>query len=151
MQRLCVMCALLWVLTAGARAQQVCPWLTEGTAATLLGGPVTNEVHAVSASEGSCVFTRGVERNALVLRIEVGKIAAAECAAGEVVRGIGDEAWRCALDVGGEHREVIRGRVRATKILLMLTVRGGGAKLLSRDAQRSAVEQVAEEVSGTLF
>ncbi len=146
-----MMCALFWVLASGARAQQACPWLTEGTAVTLLGGPVTSEVHAVSVGEGSCVFTRGVERDALVLRIEVGKVAAAECAIGEGVRGIGDEAWRCSMDVGGEHREVIRGRVRATKILLMLTARGGGAKLLSRDAKRSAVEQAAEEVAGTLF
>jgi hypothetical protein len=146
-----MICALLWVLAAGARAQQACPWLTEGTAVMLLGGSVTSEVHAPSAGEGSCVFTRGGERDAIVLRIEVGKVTAAECAAGEASRGIGDEAWRCAMDAGGEHREVIRGRVRATKILLMLTVRGGGAKLLSRDAQRSAVEQAAEEVTGSLF
>jgi hypothetical protein len=145
------MCALLWVLAAGARAQQVCPWLTEGTAATLLGGSVTTEVHTVSAGEGSCVFTRAVERDALVLRIEVGKVAAAECITGEGARGIGDEAWRCAMDVGGEHREVIRGRVRATKFLLILTTRGGGAKLLSKDEQRSAVEQVGEEITGNLF
>ena len=151
MLRVCMMCALLWVLAVGARAQQACPWLTEGTAATLLGGPVASDVHAPSASEGSCVFTRGVERDAIVLRIEAGKVTVTECAAGEALRGIGDEAWRCAMDTGGEHREVIRGRVRATKILLMLTVRGGGTKLLSRDVQRSAVEQAAEEVAGSLF
>ncbi|MHB1700097.1 MAG: hypothetical protein ACYCSN_08140 [Acidobacteriaceae bacterium] len=151
MLRVWWLCAALWMLAAGAQAQQACPWLTEGTAAKLMGGPVTANIHAMSAGEGSCVFTRGTASDAVVLRIEAGHGAPAACAAGERLRGVGDDALRCATDEADGHREMIQGRVRTTQFALTLTVRGDGGRLLSRDAQRSAAEQAAEEVAGSLF
>jgi hypothetical protein len=67
------------------------------------------------------------------------------------VRGIGDDALRCVADVDGEHREQIRGRVREMKFAVTLSLRAGVMDAKVRDAERSAVEQAAEEVAGSLF
>lgn len=151
MLRLWLICALFSILTPSARAQQTCPWLTQGTAAKLMGGPVTADVHTITANQGSCVFTRGTSGNTVVLRIETGPALSAVCVDGDHLHGVGNQALRCATDQAHEHREAIHGNVRATHFALILTVPDSAASLLPQDVQRNAAEQAGEEVAGSLF
>jgi hypothetical protein len=151
-------CLLLFMLSLcpGARAQQACPWLTQGTAAGLMGGDVSASVH-VSAGEGTCEFVRAVggdhpgagSKSSLHLRIVVSHLPPPECARGERLTGIGQDAALCRTDAKGEHHEIIVGRVRTTHFVLTLTAREASA---SHEASfRGSLEQAAEEVSGNLF
>ena len=116
-----------------------------------MGGPVTADVQATTASEGACVFTRGTTGDTVVLRIEIGPALPTVCLDGDHLRGIGDQAVHCSTDKPNEHREVIQGKVRTTQFALTLTARGPGLSALPKDTQRSAAEQLAEEVAGSLF
>jgi hypothetical protein len=135
-----------WVASCGmcglASAQQSCPWLTQGTAASLLGGTVTASVH-VASGEGSCDFAR--EDRSSRLQIVVGHHPSNECPKGEPLAGIGQESVLCVEDAAGEHRETIRGHVRSSHFLLTLTAHAASALL------RSSLEQAGEEVAGNLF
>ncbi len=147
---------ILFLLPAVVRAQQVCPWLTEGTAAALMGGDIRASVH-VSADEGICEFSRSADgdRNGAVLgeglhlRIAVGRQQPRECATGEPLTGIGENSVLCAADVEGKHKLMIRGRVRNTYFLLTLTAMEASATDMA--SLRRTLEQVAEEVAGNLF
>ncbi len=151
MLRMCLICAWFAILAPLAQAQQICPWLTQGTAAKLMGGPVTADVQATTASEGVCVFTRSTTGDSVVLRIVIGPALSAVCLDGDHLRGVGDQAIHCATDKPNEHREAIQGNVRATQFALTLTARGPSVSPLPKNTQRSATEQLAEEVAGSLF
>ena len=152
MQPMWLVCALvLYMLAPAAHAQQACPWLTQGTAEKLMGGPVIADIHAPTADRGTCAFTHSTATNTVVLRIEAGNQVPAVCVGGDHLKGIGDEAVRCVTDRSEEHREAIQGHVRSTQFALTLTVRGNSLSHLQPDAQRSAAEQIAEEVAGSLF
>lgn len=155
MRSLSVLLILLSLCAVGG-AQEACPWLTQGTAAVLLGGDVSASVH-VAKGEGTCEFSRvGVGNQPedasaanLKMRIAVSHLPPKECATGEHLNGIGQDAVFCATDWEGEHQELIRGRVRATFFLLTLaTRRSSGSDLKSL---RRVLEQAAEEVAGSLF
>ena len=155
MRRACVVLLILSGSCAGASAQQACPWLTEGTAAELLGGAVTATAHG-SASEGSCSFVRNptAGQNAethgiLFMSIVVGDEPPRECAQGEGIPEVGEDSTLCTVDAGAEHREFLRGRVRSTWFLLTLTASGE----MSHDkaSLRRALTQIGEEVAGNLF
>jgi hypothetical protein len=155
MRHSCLAICLL-AMCATARAQENCPWLTQGTASALMGGPVTATVHA-SAGEGSCEFlfppgddhAKAARNNSLQLKIVVGHTPSKECAAGEPITGVGEDSVFCAADIKNEHREVIRGRVRSTDFLLTLTARGSSAS--DKASLKSSLQQAAEEVAGNLF
>jgi hypothetical protein len=72
-----------------------------------------------------------------------------ECATGERLTGIGEDAVLCSLTVAGEQQDIIRGRVRGTYFLLVLK----SAKTNSTDEalQRTTLERIAEVVAGSLF
>ena len=136
---------LLAVLLLGcgaARAQQSCPWLTQGTAAALMGGSVTMSTQAANG-EGSCEFAR--EDGSLRLKIVVGHQSMKECMAGESIAGIGEDSVYCEETAASEHRARIRGRVRSSYFLFTMTARDPKASL------RSPLAQVGEEVAGNLF
>lgn len=147
---------ILFLLSTGALAQQVCPWLTQGTAATLMGGAVSANVH-ISTGEGTCEFVRTSDddhpgaalASNLQMRIAVSHLPPKECATGERLTGIGQDSVFCATDVEGKHQEMIRGRVRGNYFLLTLTARGNSAT--DKATLRPTLEQAAEEVAGNLF
>jgi hypothetical protein len=142
-------------MRAVAHGEEVCPWLTQGTAAALMGGDVTSNVH-VSAREGSCEFLRsegndrlsGVSDTSLHMKIVISHIPPTECVTGKRLTGIGQDAFLCITNAGGKYQQIIRGRVRATYFILTLT----GKEVSEADKTPSkALEQAAEEVTGNLF
>ena len=149
-------------LTSEVPAQEACPWLTQGTAAALMGGDVNARVH-VANGEGTCDFTRGAAGDhpdypdhpggaagsSLHMSIAVSHVPSRECVTGEHLTGIGQDAVLCRVDAKGAYREIIRGRVRATYLVLTLTDREASAS--DEASLRRALEQAAEEVSGNLF
>jgi hypothetical protein len=121
-----------------------------------MGGDVSAEVQG-SAGEGSCEFARGEGGNhperalasSLEMKIVVGHVAPKECATGERLTGIGEDAVFCRVDQDGEHCQTIRGRVRSTYFLLTLTVKG--TRTGDKAVLRRSLEQAAEGVAGNLF
>jgi hypothetical protein len=133
---------LMLTVCAAARGQQSCPWLTQGTAAALLGGAVRANAQ-VAEGVGSCEFVR--EDGSLRLKIVVSHARPKECVNGTALTGVGEDAVACTEEIAGEHRETIRGRVRAHYFLLTMSARSGSLSM------RDALEQVGEEVAGNLF
>jgi len=136
-----------------AAAPAACPWLTQGTAARVLGGDVLVDVQVSEAGEGSCAFVRGADAKTS-LRIEVSKTMLAGCGGDATqLKGIGNEALRCTLPATGDHvTEKISGRVRDRYFTLIMSRPGGtAAHHRSNDAEDDAMEQAAESVAGNLF
>jgi hypothetical protein len=141
---------------APAHAEATCPWLTQGTAATLLGGDVSVIVHVIEGM-GSCDFVSNTNggtkaspsRASLHLRIQVSHSSSKECATGERLTGIGEDAVLCSQTAAGDQQDIVRGRVRSTYFLCVLE----GAKTNSTDDafQRTTIERIAEVVAGNLF
>ncbi|WP_263380311.1 hypothetical protein [Granulicella paludicola] len=111
----------------------------------------------VTEGTGGCDFvsnTNGgtkasASRANLHLRIEVSHSSPKECAAGERLTGIGEDAVLCSQTVAGEQQDMVRGRVRSTYFLCLLEA----AKTNSTDEalQRTTLERIAEVVAGNLF
>lgn len=147
---------ILFLLPACARSQQVCPWLTQGTAAALMAGDVRASVH-VSAGEGTCEFLRTADDDdnraavgeGLLLGIAVSRQLPRECATGEPLKGVGQDSVFCAEDADGKHQQMIRGRVRNTYFLLTLTSKA--TRTTNEAVLRRTLDQAAEEVAGNLF
>jgi len=136
---------MLLALVAAAHAQQACPWLTQGTAAALMGGEVSATVHG-SATEGTCEFQRSPP-GSLHMSIAVSHSQPKQCTTGEPLTGIGQDAVFCMSDAGNGHVVTIRSRVRSTFFLLTLT----GKVTTDKASLRNVLEQAAEEVAGNLF
>ena len=129
-----------------------CPWLTEGTAATELGGDVSVTAKVSDMGEGFCTFSRK-DGSADSLEILVSKAALPACPAGGTpLKGIGNEAMRC---MHGEPRnsgmEMLSSRVRDFHFTVTLTTRVPKPPALPADPQNDALEQIAEQVAGSLY
>ncbi len=148
------MLLVLLSMCAHATAQGSCPWLTEGTAAALMGGEVTTSVH-VSAGEGTCAFVRvnagdpASASGGMHLEILVSHLPAKRCATGERLLGIGQDAVFCRTDTAEHHQQTIRGRVRTSYFVLDLTSKASMAG--DKGLSRRSLEEAAEEVAGSLF
>lgn len=154
-----ITCSALLVFGAGvlsARAQATapaaCPWLTQGVAARVLGGDVSVDVHVSDAGEGYCSFARNTDAT-VSLKIDVSKTAVAACGAGAMkLKGIGNEAVRCALAAAdGRNVQKIASRVRDRFFTLTLSQGKGARADESDDLRNDDLEQAAESVSGNLF
>jgi len=137
---------------ASPQAQGVCPWLTQGTAARVLGSEVSVAVHVSDAGEGWCRFVRVSDSQAW-LRIEVGKSVLDRCGAeGTALKGIGNEAVRCkATTPEGGSADRISGRVRSMYFALTQSLPDGAVPGNSPAMLEDALEQAAETVAGNLF
>jgi hypothetical protein len=128
-----------------------CPWLTKGSAAKALGGDVSVAVNMSSPLEGSCRFSREPD-SADYLEIHISKVVLPACPAGSMdLKGIGNQAMRC-VPPGSHGRgiEMISSRVRDLYFTVTCASRGqkNNAKA---DAQDDALEQIAEQVAGSLY
>jgi hypothetical protein len=133
------------------RAQNACPWLTQGSAAKALGGDVSVTVNVSEAGEGSCKFSRqqGLPDS---LQILVSKAVLPACPAENTkLAGIGNEAESCRpSSERGEAIEMVSSRVRDLHFIVTLTSREQkGVK--SQDPKEDALEQIAEQVAGNLY
>lgn len=143
---------LLGLVFAGASsAATTCPWLTQGSAATVLGGGVTVTVRIAESGEGSCAFTRQ-DGPKDVLKIVVSKAPLESCPAESAKpKGIGNEAALCKVQRSpNEAVELVVSRVRNFHFTVTLSVHGDELQTSINHAEE-AVKQVAEQVAGNLF
>jgi hypothetical protein len=118
-----------------------CPWLTEGSAAKVLGGPVHVILKVASPTQGTCSFVKTARPQEQV-KVLVGAGNIPSCPAGSAkVIGVGDQASRCHLP---HSTQMISGNVRTVD--MAITLSGG-----SGNQTEDAIEQIAEQVAGNLF
>jgi hypothetical protein len=136
-----------------ARQQNTgCPWLTQGSAARALGGDVSVTVNVPNTGEGSCKFSRLPEFPDS-LEILVSKVALPTCPPRSTeLRGIGNQAERCKRPgTHGEDVEMVSSRVRDLYFTVTLASSGKKSAEKSSGAQDDALEQIAEQVAGSLY
>jgi hypothetical protein len=135
------------------RAETVCPWLTQGTAADLLGGEITAKVQAPSADAGSCIFSLHRGATEFLLEITVTAAPGATCPPkSPKVPGVGSEAVSCSTKPSpDETTDMISGRVRTTFFAVRLTGKGAPDSSLTPEKRSEIVERAAEAVAGSLF
>lgn len=143
---------LLGLSLAGASsAATTCPWLTQGSAATALGGAVTATMQIAESGEGSCTFTRH-DGPKDVLKIVVSKAMLESCPAESAKpKGIGNEASLCKVQRSpNEAVELLVSRVREFHFTISMSVHGDESQAEISHAEE-AVKQIAEQVAGNLF
>jgi hypothetical protein len=123
---------------ASSSAASTCPWVTEGSAAKVLGGPVHAILNVASPTQGTCTFVKAA-RPQEQLKVLVGAGNLPSCPAGSAkVIGVGDQATRCHLP---HSAQMISGNVRAVDMAITL----------SGNQTDDAIQQIAEQVAGNLF
>lgn len=129
-----------------------CPWLTQGSAATALGGPVTASVQVSDAGEGSCTFTRQ-DRTQNSLKVVVQSAAQNPCPAeSSKLKGIGNEAVLCKVQQSSsEWTEMVVSRVRELHFSVSLSLHGKNPQTGETGGSQDVVKQIAEQVAGNLF
>lgn len=129
-----------------------CPWLTQGSAARALGGGVSVTVKVPNTSEGSCMFSR-LPGSPDSLEILVSKAVLPTCPPQSMeLKGIGNQAERCKRSGSrGENVEMVSSRVRDTYFTVTLASSGKKSAEKSPDPQDDALEQIAEQVAGSLY
>jgi hypothetical protein len=141
------------LLSAGAlRAEPVCPWLTQGSAAAMLGGDVSAVIKLTPPDQGSCAFSRRQGTTTYVLEVVVESTSRTICPpASPKLPGIGNEAVACRLQRSpNEAAEVVSSRVRTLYFTVSLTSRGMANPASPLDKQKDIVERAAEQVAGNL-
>jgi len=119
-------------------ADATCPWLTEGSAAKVLGGQVHVILNVANPTQGSCTFVK-TARPQEQLEVLVGAGNVPSCPAGSAkVIGVGDQASRCHLP---HSAQMISGSIRTVDMAITL----------SGNQTEDAIEQIAEQVAGNLF
>jgi hypothetical protein len=119
-------------------AAPTCPWLTEGSAAEVLGGEVHAILNVASPTQGTCTFVKSA-RPQDQLKVLVGAGNIPSCPAGSAkVIGVGDQASRCHLP---HSAQMISGNVRTVDMAITL----------SGKQPDDALQQIAEQVAGNLF
>jgi hypothetical protein len=115
-----------------------CPWVTEGSAAKVLGGEVHAILNVASPTQGTCTFVK-TSRPQEQLEVLVGAGNIPSCPAGSArVIGVGNQASRCHLP---HSAQMISGNVRAVDMAITL----------SGNQPDDALQQIAEQVAGNLF
>jgi hypothetical protein len=119
-------------------AGTTCPWLTEGSAAKVLGGEVHVILNVASPTQGTCTFVKTAHPQEQ-LKVLVGAGNIPSCPAGSArVIGVGNQASRCHLP---HSAQMISGNVRAVDMAITL----------SGNQSDDAIQQIAEQVAGNLF
>jgi hypothetical protein len=142
--------ALLFV--SASRAEPVCPWLTQGSAAAMLGGNVSAVIKLTQPEHGSCAFTLQQGATTYVLEVVVESTPRTTCPpTSQKLLGIGNEAVACRLQRSpNEAAEVISSRVRMLYFTVSLTTQGSPNPTLPLNKPKDIVERAAEQVAGNL-
>jgi hypothetical protein len=125
-----------------------CPWLTRGTAATVLGGDVSLAVAMVGHDQWSCMF-RGLQNLDDELTITVSGVAPPTCRKNGV-KLVGVANWATACSISRSHHryiETVSGQARDTYFTVTLSFR----EKKKWHAEGAAAEQIAEMVAGSLY
>jgi hypothetical protein len=151
---LAIFSALFFALlcASASSAATSCPWITQGSAATALGGPVTAAVQVSDSGEGACTFTRqdGPQNS---LKVVVQRTAQNSCPMeSPKLKGIGNEAVLCKVQQAPNERiEIVASRVRELHFTVSLSLQGNTSQASEISRAEEAVKQIAEQVAGNLF
>lgn len=140
-------------LPAAATTAKNCPWLNQGSAEAALGGSVSAAVQVSESGEGFCTFSREQGNSKETFKIVVQKKPLPSCPAGSPsVKGIGNEAVECtARQSAKESAQMIVSRVRGTYFTVTMTPAEQQTASPESSHADSAIERVAQLVSGNLF
>jgi hypothetical protein len=150
---------LTLVSPAGAFAQsaQVCPWLSAGTAAKILGAEVSATAHSDSNWSGACRFAV-VADPARTIEIEVGAKEIDRCGSNSTstpLAAIGNQATLCSYrDGNGRQVEIVTGRVRNAWFAVTLAAKPeykSNPQWSNAPPSSSAIEFLGEQVAGNLY
>ena len=145
--------ALLFAPAIVSSMAERCPWLTQGTAAAILGGDVTSLVQGDGETSRSCQFIR--KHNAVLYELDifVAQEGVSVCPpASEKLIGIGTGAVQCSVTHSStDVMEQIDGKVRDLRFKAILTTKGIKLSASQRESQREALRHAAEQVAGNLF
>jgi hypothetical protein len=152
---------LILSLSAGscfAQAPPVCPWLSTGSAADALGGPVRLDLHLEGSSLGTCRFVSGSGSDQAAIQITIVKVDTHACPAGSTrMVGLGNEAVECRrTGAGTPSLATIAGRVRDVYFVIGMSSSHEdpmASPVLHRGDpdHPSVLELVAEQVVGNLY
>jgi hypothetical protein len=152
---------LMIVPVAGLAAQtaSLCPWLSSGSAAKVLGGNISVVAHANGNWEGSCQFVRGDEGKSESIDILIGKVDTHPCPQTSTkVIALGNEAVQCSHPTQASQQvDIITGRMRDVYFTVTMTDVPNATRQLPSDAHLSGqfgaspLERIAEQVVGNLY
>jgi hypothetical protein len=142
-----------------AETPAVCPWLAAGTAARVLGEPIVISAHSESNWEGGCSFVRQSSGKMRAIEIQVSKANPHACPDNSTkLNALGNDAVQCRRSTKkDEVSDLITGRVRDAYFVVTMTnlpeaVREPGGSTHPADLYgASGLEQIAEQVAGSLF
>ncbi len=129
-------------------ALEECPWLTRGTAATVLGGYASLTVIMLNSSGGTCIF-RGLKNPNEMLSIVVGTSAPKACGSKSIgLVGVANWATECTILRSRDHYVAsIRGQARDTYFTITLSL-SNETEWRERETQ---LKNIAELVAGSLY
>ncbi len=133
-------------------SQPACPWLTAGSAARALGDDVSVSVNTTNNHDGSCKFLKLKDsRDSLQIQVSKGSLTGCPAEHTKLV-GVGNEATECRLPGShGETVEMVNSRVRDVHFNVILTIFGQRMSPKSADEPEVPVEQIAEQIAGSLY
>jgi hypothetical protein len=136
-----------------SRAETNCPWLTQGSAAKVMGGDSSALVSLANEKEGTCTFSHQDGAHTYALEITVSKKEVDACPADSAkLTGIGNAAALCRTEHSPvEAVEQVSSRVRDLFFTIRLVAKGPKTNAMPIAVQREAVSQTAEQVAGNLY
>lgn len=146
-----------------AHAANSCPWISEATASSLLGGDATGVyVAATERKPAICTFTQQTAQGSRSLEITVqvtgdpqARLAQAEEKCGTdpaPLHAIGNEAIFCTGEgMPGQVSEHAVGRVRDQIFSIIVATSVKDDAVLTRDALKARLYKASEQVAGNLF
>ena len=156
---------LLGMLMAArpARAANNCPWMSETTASSLLGGDAIGVyVAGTERKPATCTFTQPMAQGERSLQITVqvvgdpqARLAQAELTCGTEpapMHAIGNEAIFCTGEESQRQRsERAVGRVRDQVFAITFVTSVKDDSVLTREALKARIYTASEQVAGNLF
>ncbi len=152
-RRLLFLLSFVLLFTVALRAESVCPWLTQGSAAAMLGGDVSTVIKLTPHGQGSCAFSLQQGAAMYSLEVVVESTPRTTCPpASPKLPGIGNEATACRLQRSpNETVDMVSSRVRTLYFTVSLKIQGAANPGIPLNKQRDIVERAAEQVAGNLF
>jgi hypothetical protein len=146
-----------------AHAANNCPWMSETTASSLLGGDATGVYQAATERKPAvCTFTQQTGQGSRSLQVTVqvvgdpqARLAQAEEKCGTEpapLHAIGNEAIYCTGDDSREQRsEHAVGRVRDQVFSIVIATAVKDDAVFTRDVLKARIYTASEQVAGNLF
>lgn len=157
--RIALLISVLSTAICSAETPAACPWLTTGTAASVLGGPVTLSAQVESNWQGVCRFMRESGDQKEALEITIGKEDTHVCPqSSKKLIALGNEAVQCTLsNAKGKLLDVIAGRMRNVHFVVSITNPPPASTVPAATGRppdpygAPMLEHVAEQVVGNLY